>query len=72
MNLNQLLSQGKVEPHNTSKKEINDLFMLVDRDIKDAKIQALIVRKWVKRYCRKTLCGFYPGYMTFLLDCRPI
>ena len=51
MNLKQLLNQGKIEHHNTSKKEIKDLYLLVDRDIKDAKIEELSVdRRFATAY----------------------
>jgi hypothetical protein len=41
MNLKQLLDQGKLRPHKTSKKEINNLLGLAKRDITDAKAQGI-------------------------------
>ena len=41
MNLKVLLNQAKLRPHKTSKEEIENLFTLVDRDIKDAKVEVL-------------------------------
>jgi uncharacterized protein (UPF0332 family) len=41
MNLKQLLNQGRLKPHKTSKKEIANLLELVKRDIKDAKVEGL-------------------------------
>jgi len=41
MNLKDLLSQGKLRRHKTSKKEIENLVAIVNRDIKDAKVEDL-------------------------------
>lgn len=41
MNLKQLLNQGKLKPHKTSEKEINNLLELAKRDIKDAKVKEI-------------------------------
>lgn len=41
MNLKDLLNQGKLRSHKTSKKEIINLLAIAGRDIKDAKIKAL-------------------------------
>jgi uncharacterized protein (UPF0332 family) len=41
MNLRDLLSQGKLRAHKTSKKEIKNLLAIVRRDIKDAKVEDL-------------------------------
>lgn len=41
MNLKDLLSQGKLRLHKTSKKEIENLVAIVNRDIKDAKVEDL-------------------------------
>jgi uncharacterized protein (UPF0332 family) len=43
MNLKQLLDQGKLRPHKTSKKEINNLLGLAKRDITDAKAHGISV-----------------------------
>jgi uncharacterized protein (UPF0332 family) len=41
MNLKDLLNQGKLRAHKTSKKEINNLLAIIRRDIKDSKIEDL-------------------------------
>ncbi|MBU4283863.1 MAG: hypothetical protein KJ968_02040 [Nanoarchaeota archaeon] len=41
MNLKDLLNQGRLRQHKTSKKEIENLLALVRRDIKDAKVEGL-------------------------------
>jgi len=41
MNLKDLLNQGRLRQHKTSKKEIKNLLALVRRDIKDAKVEGL-------------------------------
>lgn len=41
MSLRQLLSQGRLKRHKTTKKEINDLLRLVRRDLKDARVGGL-------------------------------
>ena len=41
MNLKDLLNQGRLRQHKTSKKEIENLLELVRRDIKDAKVEGL-------------------------------
>jgi uncharacterized protein (UPF0332 family) len=41
MSLKDLLNQGRLKQHKTSKKEIENLLALVRRDIKDAKIEGL-------------------------------
>ncbi|GAI29453.1 unnamed protein product [marine sediment metagenome] len=51
MHLKQLLDQGKLRRHKTSKKEIGNLLKLVKRDIKDAKVEGLSAdRKFVTAY----------------------
>lgn len=51
MILQNLLNQRKIKPHNTSAQEICDLFMLVERDIKDARIKELSVdRRFATAY----------------------
>jgi len=51
MNLRQLLNQGKLRRHKTSKEEINNLLKLVARDIKDAKVKGLSCdRKFATAY----------------------
>jgi len=41
MNLKDLLNQGRLRQHKTSKKEIENLLALVRRDIKDSKVEGL-------------------------------
>lgn len=41
MDLKVLLNQAKLRPHKTSKEEIENLLTLVNRDIKDAKVEGL-------------------------------
>jgi len=41
MSLKELLNQGRLRQHKTSKKEIENLLELVRRDIKDAKVEGL-------------------------------
>ena len=41
MNLKDLLNQGKLRQHKTSKKEIENLIAIVNRDIEDAKVENL-------------------------------
>ena len=41
MNLKDLLNQGRLRQHKTSKKEIENLLALVRRDITDAKVEGL-------------------------------
>ena len=41
MNLKDLLNQGRLRQHKTSKKEIENLLALVRRDIKDARVEGL-------------------------------
>lgn len=41
MSLSQLLNQGRLKQHKTSKKEIDNLLRLIKRDIKDARVKGL-------------------------------
>jgi thymidylate synthase ThyX len=41
MNLRELLNQGRLRLHKTSKEEISNLLKLVRRDIEDAKVEGL-------------------------------
>ncbi len=51
MNLKQLLNQGRLKYHKTSKEEIRSLIKLVRRDIKDAKVAGLSAdRKFATAY----------------------
>jgi len=51
MDLNNLLNQNKIIKHNTSKREIEDLLRVVERDIKDSSIQGLSNdRKFITAY----------------------
>ena len=38
MSLKSLLAEGLLRPHRTSKREVDDLFRLVDRDLADAAV----------------------------------
>lgn len=51
MNLGQLLEQGKLRRHRTSKREIKNLLSLIKRDIQDAKVDGLSAdRKFATAY----------------------
>jgi uncharacterized protein (UPF0332 family) len=51
MNLKNLLNQGRLKHHHTSRKEINNLLKLIRRDIKDAKVKGLSTdRKFATAY----------------------
>ena len=51
MSLKQLLNQGKLRRHKTSKEEISNLLKLATRDIKDAKVKGLSCdRKFATAY----------------------
>jgi len=39
MNLEDLLNQGRLRQHKTSRKEIKNLLAIAQRDIKDAKVE---------------------------------
>lgn len=41
MSLKELLTQGSIKPHKTSKEEIRNLLDLVRRDIKDAEVKTI-------------------------------
>ena len=41
MTLRNLLAEKRIRPHTSSSKEISDLFKVVDRDIRDAKLASL-------------------------------
>ncbi len=41
MNLRQLLNQGRLKHHRTSKQEIGNLLKLIKRDIEDARVKGL-------------------------------
>ncbi|NQT23401.1 MAG: hypothetical protein HQ579_08220 [Candidatus Omnitrophica bacterium] len=41
MSLSQLLNQGRLRRHRTSKSEIAELFQLIKRDIQDSKVKGL-------------------------------
>lgn len=41
MSLRNWVNDGRLQPHSTNKQEIQNLFKLVDRDIKDARINQL-------------------------------
>jgi hypothetical protein len=41
VSLKKLINEGRLQQHSTNKNEIQNLFKLVDRDLKDAKIKQL-------------------------------
>ena len=41
MSLKGLLKKGKLKPHKTSRKEINDLITMIERDLKDSGVKGL-------------------------------
>ncbi len=65
MNLKDLLSQGRLRQHKTSKKEIENLLALVRRDIKDTKVEGLSTD-------RKFACAYNAVLQlaTILLYCK--
>ena len=65
MNLKDLLNQGRLRQHKTSKKEIENLIELVRRDIKDAKVEGLSTD-------RKFACAYNAVLQlaTILLYCK--
>jgi len=65
MSLKGLLKQGKLRPHKTSKKEINNLITMIERDIKDSKVKGLSNdRKFATAY------NAVLGAATILLYCN--
>jgi len=65
MNLKDLLNQGRLRPHQTSEKEIKNLFSIAKRDIKDAKVEGLSAD-------RRFACAYNAilQLATILLYCR--
>jgi len=68
MSLKDLLSQGSLKPHKTSKEEIDNLIELVSRDIKDAKVKAISLdRRFATAYNAvlqlATIVIYCSGYM---------
>jgi uncharacterized protein (UPF0332 family) len=65
MNLKNLLNQGRLKRHKTSKEEISNLLELIDRDIKDAKISGLSAD-------RKFACAYNAALQlaTIILYCQ--
>ena len=65
MNLKQLLNQGRLRRHKTSKEEISNLLRVIKRDIKDAKVEGLSSdRKFATAY------NAVLQLATILLHCR--
>jgi len=65
MNLKQLLNQGRLRRHKTSKEEISNLLRVIKRDIKDAKVEGLSSdRKFTTAY------NAVLQLATILLHCR--
>jgi uncharacterized protein (UPF0332 family) len=65
MNLKDLLNQGQLRPHKTSNKELENLFSIARRDIKDAKVKDLSLD-------RRFACAYNAVLQlaTILLYCR--
>jgi uncharacterized protein (UPF0332 family) len=69
MSLKELLNQGRLRPHKTSKEEITNLLKLVKRDIEDAKVSGLSSdRKFATAYNAvlqsATILLYCKGYRT--------
>ena len=65
MNLKQLLNQGRLRRHKTSKEEIGNLLRVIERDLKDAKVEGLSSdRKFATAY------NAVLQLATILLHCR--
>jgi len=68
MSLKELLTQGSIKPHKTSREEIGNLLDLVRRDIKDAKIGSISTdRRFATAYNAvlqlATIIAYCKGYM---------
>lgn len=51
MTLRELLQEGKIVPHRTSKQEISDLFGIMERDLHDASIKGISAdRRFITAY----------------------
>lgn len=51
MTLKQFLAEGRLKPHRTSPKEVQDLIRVVDRDLKDASVTAISLdRRFITAY----------------------
>src|SRR6056297_2760621 len=69
MNLKNLREKGKLKKHKTSRQEIKNLFKVVSRDIKDAKVDVLSDdRRFATAYNAALQCAtavvFCSGYRT--------
>jgi uncharacterized protein (UPF0332 family) len=68
MSLKDLLDHSSIKPHSTSKEEIENLFELVRRDIKDSKVKTISVdRRFATAYNAvlqlTTIIIYCKGYM---------
>jgi len=68
MSLKELLNQGSVKPHKTSKEEIGNLLELVRRDIKDSEVKTISTdRRFATAYNAAlqlaTIIVYCKGYM---------
>lgn len=43
MPLKELLAEGRLRPHKSSRREIRDLLQVADRDLKDAAVKAISI-----------------------------
>lgn len=69
MSLEKLLNDKKIVKHTPTKEAINDLFKLIQRDIKDSEIPALSIdRKFISLYSAAQLLAtvilYHNGYRT--------
>jgi hypothetical protein len=70
MNLRALFQEGKLREHQTSPSEIGNLLLLVDRDIKDAKVRSISTdRRFATAYNAVLQLGtillYCPGYKPY-------
>jgi len=68
MSLKELLAQGSIKPHKTSKEEVENLLELVRRDIKDARVKTISTdRRFATAYNAvlqlATIVIYCKGYM---------
>lgn len=59
MNLQKWFNEGRLQRHVTNKEEIQNLFKLIERDLKDAEIKQLSTD-------RRFATGHYPLKMSWL------
>ncbi len=59
MTLKQWMDNGWLRPHKTSAEEIENLFMIIDRDLKDVE-GGITFNTWKREKCRCGISGFMP------------